>query len=540
MRPQSRTLGALIDEMAAARPDAEAVVFRGERLTYAALRDRADTLARALLALGVRKDDRVAVLLPNRPEWLVAAVAAAKLGALTVALSTFSTAREVGWTLEHAQPRVIVTMEAFRGHEYLRAIRDVCPELAHSAPGALHSERLPELRAVIGIDSRRHDGVYAWADALDRACDVRPAALTSAQAAVSDADVCFILYTSGSTATPKGVMLTHGGVIANGFDIGERQHLTAADRVWLAVPLFWSFGAANALPAIVTHGGALVLQESFEPGEALALLDGERCSVYYGMANMARALLEHPDRPRRALASMRTGLTIGLPEDLTMTMEAVNARQLCNVYGATETYGNCAVTDAEDPLELRSTTQGLALPGMHIRAVDPATDRPLPPNEVGELRVKGWVTPGYYRDAEQTRVAFDADGFFKTGDLGAIGDDGRVRFRGRLKEMIKTGGINVAPLEVEAVLLSHPAVKQAYVVGLADRGKGEIAAAAIELHAGATASVETLTAFCRERLASYKVPARMVFRKADEFPRTATGKVQKPRLREELERSCAP
>ena len=540
MRPQSRTLGALIDEMAAARPDAEAVVFRGERLTYAALRDRADTLARALLALGVRKDDRVAVLLPNRTEWLVAAVAAAKLGALTVALSTFSTAREVGWTLEHAQPRVIVTMEAFRGHEYLRAIRDVCPELAHFAPGALHSERLPELRAVIGVDSRRHDGVYAWADALDRACDVRPAALASAQAAVSDADVCFILYTSGSTATPKGVMLTHGGVIANGFDIGERQHLTAADRVWLAVPLFWSFGAANALPAIVTHGGALVLQESFEPGEALALLDGERCSVYYGMANMARALLEHPDRPRRALASMRTGLTIGLPEDLTMTMEAVNARQLCNVYGATETYGNCAVTDAEDPLELRSTTQGLALPGMHIRAVDPATDRPLPPNEVGELRVKGWVTPGYYRDAEQTRVAFDADGFFKTGDLGAIGDDGRVRFRGRFKEMIKTGGINVAPLEVEAVLLSHPAVKQAYVVGLADRGKGEIAAAAIELHAGATASVETLTAFCRERLASYKVPARIVFRKADEFPRTATGKVQKPRLREELERSCAP
>ena len=540
MRPQSRTLGALIDEMAAARPDAEAVVSRGERLTYAALRDRADTLARALLALGVRKDDRVAVLLPNRTEWLVAAVAAAKLGALTVALSTFSTAREVGWTLEHAQPRVIVTMEAFRGHEYLRAIRDVCPELAHSAPGALHSERLPELRAVIGIDSRRHDGVYAWADALDRACDVRPAALASAQAAVSDADVCFILYTSGSTATPKGVMLTHGGVIANGFDIGERQHLTAADRVWLAVPLFWSFGAANALPAIVTHGGALVLQESFEPGEALALLDGERCSVYYGMANMARALLEHPDRPRRALASMRTGLTIGLPEDLTMTMEAVNARQLCNVYGATETYGNCAVTDAEDPLELRSTTQGLALPGMHIRAVDPAIDRLLPPNEVGELRVKGWVTPGYYRDAEQTRVAFDADGFFKTGDLGAIGDDGRVRFRGRLKEMIKTGGINVAPLEVEAVLLSHPAVKQAYVVGLADRGKGEIAAAAIELHAGTTASVETLTAFCRERLASYKVPSRIVFRKADEFPRTATGKVQKPRLREELERSCAP
>jgi fatty-acyl-CoA synthase len=526
--------------MAAARPDAEAVVFRGERLTYAALRDRADTLARALLALGVRKDDRVAVLLPNRPEWLIAAIAAAKVGAVTVAISTFSTPREVAWTLEHAQPRAIVTMEAFRGLEYLRAIRDVCPELAGAAPGALRSKRLPDLRAVIGIDSRRHDGVHAWADALDRARDARSAALAAAQTAVSDADVCFILYTSGSTATPKGVMLTHGGVIANGFDIGERQHLTAADRVWLAVPLFWSFGSANALPAIVTHGGTLVLQESFEPGEALALLDGERCSVYYGMANMARALLEHPDRPRRALASMRTGLTIGLPEDLAMTMEAVNAPQLCNVYGATETYGNCAVTDAADSLDRRLTTQGLPLPGMQIHAADPVTDRRLPPDEVGELRVKGWVMPGYYRDAEQTRAAFDADGFFKTGDLGTIGDDGRVRFRGRLKEMIKTGGINVAPLEVEAVLLSHPAVKQAYVVGLADRAKGEITAAAIELHADATASVETLTAFCRERLASYKVPARIVFRKAEEFPRTPTGKVQKPRLREELEGSCAP
>ena len=540
MRPHSQTLGALIDEMAAARPDADAVIFRGERLSFAALRERADTLARALLALGVRKDDRVAILLPNRPEWLIAAIAAAKVGAVTVAISTFSTARELAWTLEHAQPRVIVTMTAFRGREYLRAIHDVCPELVRAGPGALRSARLPELRAVITIDERRHDGVYAWTDVLARATDVRAAALASAQAAVTAADPCFILYTSGSTATPKGVMLAHGGVIANGFDIGERQHLTVADRVWLAVPLFWSFGSANALPAILTHGGALVLQENFEAGEALALLDGERCSVYYGMANMARAILEHPDRRRRPLAAMRTGLTIGLPEDLAMTMEAVNARQLCNVYGATETYGNCAVTDADDPRETRLTTQGLPLPGMRIRVVEPESGRPLANNEVGELRVKGWVTPGYYRDPEQTRATFDGDGYFITGDLGALDDAGRVRFRGRLKEMIKTGGINVAPLEVEGVLLAHPAVKQAYVVGLPDRGKGEIAAAAIELHEGAAASAEALTAFCRERLASYKVPARIVFRKADEFPRTATGKVQKPRLREEMERLCAP
>ncbi|MDP2625608.1 MAG: AMP-binding protein [Candidatus Rokubacteria bacterium] len=536
MPPRSRTLGALLDEMAAARPRAEAVVFRGERLTYAVLKARADELARALLAVGVSKGDRVAVLLPNRPEWLVAAFAASKVGAITVGVSTFSTPREIAWILDHCRPAVLVTIEAFRGRSYLTPLYELCPELARSAPGALRSDRFPELRAVVCVDPGRHDGVYWLGDLTGRAADVGETALAAAQAAVAPTDLCYILYTSGSTATPKGVSLAHYGVIENGFNIGERQHLTDADRLWMAVPLFWSFGSANALPAIMTHGGSIVLQESFEPGEALALLDGERCSVYYGMANMARAILEHPDRPRRRLAAMRTGLTIGLPEDIQMTMEAVGARELCNVYGSTETYGNCAVTDAHDPIELRLHTQGLPLPGMDIRVVDPASGRTLPRGEGGEFRVKGYVTPGYFKDPGLNRTAFDADGYFVTGDLGCLGDDGRLRFRGRLKEMIKTGGINVAPLEVEGVLLTHSAVKQAYVVGVPDRDKGELVVAAIELREGASATAEALAAFCRERLASYKVPARIVFRKSDEFPRTPTGKVQKPQLREELAR----
>jgi fatty-acyl-CoA synthase len=532
MPPAAGTLGHLLDETARVRPDADAVLFRDQRLTYAALRARAEELARALLAVGVRPGDRVAVLLPNRPEWLVAAFAIGTLGAVTVGVSTFSAPREIAWTIEHCRPAAVITMEAFRGRSYLEPLYATCPELAASAPGGLRSERLPELRAVISIDERRHDGVYRLGDFVQRASEVRSDALRTAS--VAPADPCYILYTSGSTATPKGVVLAHGSVIENGFDIGERMHLTAADRVWLAVPLFWSFGSANALPAILTHGGSIVLQESFEPGEALALLDEQRCSVYYGMANMARAMLEHPDRRRRALAAMRTGLTIGLPEDIQMSMEAVAARELCNVYGSTETYGNCAVTDAHDDLALRLETQGRPLPGMTIRVVDPESGRTLGPGEVGEFRVKGHVTRGYYNDAAQTRAAFDADGYFVTGDLGNIGADGRLRFRGRLKELIKTAGMNVAPLEVEAVLLSHAAVKQAYVVGVPDRARGELVVAAVELRDDAPASADALAAFCRERLAGYKVPARFVFRKADEFPRTPTGKVQKPRLREEL------
>lgn len=528
MTPRSRTLGALVDEMAAARPHADAVVFRDERWSYGALAARVDEIARALLASGVRRGDRVAVLLGNRPEWLLTLFAASRIGAITVGISTFSTPRELAWTLDHARPSVLVTTESLRGRNFLAALHEIAPELSSCAPGELRSERLPELSTIVTVDARRQDGVYRFDEFAARGAGM-PATTDGA----TQDDLCCILYTSGSTASPKGVTLAHRGIIENGFSIGERQHLTPLDRLWLTVPLFWSFGSANALPAILTHGGTIVLQESFEPGEALALLEQERCSVYYGMVNMARAILEHPDRRRAKLDAMRTGLTIGLPEDIALTMDAVAARELCNVYGSTETYGNCAVTDAHDARELRLTTQGLPLPGMDIRVVD-ADGRVLPRGEVGELRVKGYTTPGYYRDAEQTRAAFDADGYFTTGDLGLIGDDGRVRFRGRLKEMIKTAGVNVAPLEVEAVLLAHPAIKQAYVVGVPDRDRGEAVVAAIELREGTTATADALLAFCREHLSSYKVPSRVVFRRADDFPRTPTGKIQKPRLRDEL------
>jgi fatty-acyl-CoA synthase len=457
-----------------------------------------------------------------------------KTGAVVVAVSTFSTPRELAWALEHCGAAALITLDAFRGRRFLDALRDLCPELDGSAPGALRSARLPSLHTVVAVEGRTPAAVFSLPQFLARGATVDAAALAAAQQAVTPKDVCYILYTSGSTATPKGVTLAHGPLIANGFDIGERQHLRTSDRLWLAVPLFWSFGSANAVPAIMTHGGCVVLQESFEAGEALALIEHERCSVYYGMGNMARALLEHEDHPGRRLGAMRTGLTIGPPEDIAMTIEALGATELCNVYGSTETYGNCAVTDANDPLALRLHSQGLPLPGMTIRAVDPITRRPLPAGEIGELAVAGYITPGYYRTPELDAEAFDRDGYFLTGDLGTIEADGRIRFRGRLKEIIKTGGVNVAPLEVEQILLRHPDIVQACVVGVPDRSKGEIVAAAVELRGGATTDPAAILAFCRERLAAYKVPARLVICTAAQLPRTPTGKIHKASLVEQL------
>ena len=250
------------------------------------------------------------------------------------------------------------------------------------------------------------------------------------------------------------------------------------------------------------------------------------------MANMARALLEHPDHPGRRLGAMRTGLTIGPPEDITLTIQALGAAELCTVYGSTETYGNCAVTDAHDPLALRLATQGLPLPGMTIRAVDPATRAPLPPGEIGELAVRGYTTPGYFRAPELDAQAFDAAGWFLTGDLGSIEPDGRVRFRGRLKEMIKTGGVNVSPLEVEHVLLQHPDIVQAHVVGVPDRLKGEIVAAAVELRADAATPRRSRPSAASGWRATRCRHVRL--RAAGEFPRTPTGKIHKPGLRQEL------
>jgi fatty-acyl-CoA synthase len=272
-RPSSRTLGDLVDEMATATPDAEALVFRDERLDYAGLKARVDQFARALLAVGIRRRDRVALLVTNRTEWIVAAFAAAKIGAVVAAISTFSTPREFAWALEHSGAAALITLDAFRGRRFLDALRDLCPELDGSAPGALRSTRLPSLHTVVAVEGRAPAAVFSLPHFLALSATVEATTLGAAQQAVTPEDICYILYTSGSTAAPKGVTLAHGPVIANGFDIGERQHLRATDRLWLAVPLFWSFGSANALPAIMTHGGCVVLQESFEAGEALALIE---------------------------------------------------------------------------------------------------------------------------------------------------------------------------------------------------------------------------------------------------------------------------
>src|SRR6266850_5187915 len=524
MRPASRTLPDLLDELAARQPDQELIVGGGERLSYAATRERARRLAKGLRRLGVVAGDRVALVMTNRPEWLVIDFAVTMLGATLVPISTWSRPRELEYVLAHCGVSTLITIPHLGAQRFLDAVSEM------GGPGGA---RLPDLRRVVVAGAERLPGTIALDALADLGRDVPDAEIDAAQRAVTPEDVACILYTSGTTSTPKGVQLCHGGLIENMWNIGERQHLTPADRMWMGISLFWSFGCANALVAVMSHGGTLVLQEQLEAGEALALIERERCTVYYGTPNIALALTEHHDRPRRDLSSLRTGAAIGPPAAMQMVMD-LGAREICNVYGLTECYGNCSVTDARDDAEVRRTTVGYPLPGMEIRVVDRESRQPLPTGEIGEILVRGLLTPGYFRDPEKNAASFDGAGFLLTGDLGFIGDDGRLRFRGRIKEMVKTGGINVAPLEVEEVLLGHPAVEQAYVVGLPDARKEEILAAVVVLRDGHDAEPDALRGFCKQALAAFKVPQEFRLMRRDELPVTATGKVQKLRLAEML------
>lgn len=517
-KPSSRTIPALIAEITARDPRREALVDGTRRWTYASFQNDIAKAARALAASGITHGDRVGILAGNRAEWLVTHFASISLGAIAVGLNTWSTPRELAHQLEHAEVKCLFLESRFKQRDFIELL-----ESARALGGGL-----PKLRHVIAFDD---DGTAATAYTawLDRAANSDRETLADLRTKTAPGDVACLLYTSGSTALPKGVPLLHAGLIDNMWEIGERQQLRADDRVWLAVSLFWSLASVNALYAMLTHGGTIVLQHHFDAAMALRLIEAERCTVFYGTPNMALALAEHPTRPDHALDSFRTGVTIGTPSQIQRVAD-LGVQQICNVYGLTEAYGNSTVTEAALPLERRVATVGKALPGVEVQIFDPDTTAALPIDTSGEIVLRGNVTPGYWQDPERTAEAFTRDGWFRTGDLGSLDAEGYLYYRGRLKEMVKTGGINVAPAEVEAILSAHPAVELAFVTGIADERLDEALAAVIVLRAGANTDAAALSIHCRAALAAYKLPQHFRFVDATALPLTTTGKLMRNRL----------
>jgi fatty-acyl-CoA synthase len=347
--------------------------------------------------------------------------------------------------------------------------------------------------------------------------------------AASAQDDAYILYTSGSSARPKAVRLINYGIIENGFNIGERQGLARGDRVFVPPPLFWSYGAANALPAILTHGASLVLQVRFDAGEALTLIERYRCTALYTLPNITHAIVTHPRFSPERTQSLRTGLTIGNAEDLRVAATVLGAKDICNVYGATELYGNCCVTHHSFSLEQRMRSQGQPLPGASIRIVDMDTHLPVEAGQSGEVEVAGYLTPGYWNEPAPNATTFTADGYFRTGDFGRFDADGNFEFLGRGSEFIKKNGINVSPAEIEELLQRHPAVARAGVVGASARS-GEMIIAFIVPKPDRFITCEELRDYCKRHLSLYKIPDRLQL--LESLPTTASGKVSRRTLQE--------
>jgi len=523
--PASATLSALLDERADQYPDRPAVLDGDRSLTYETLRERADELAGGLVDLGVEPGDSVAILMENRVEWVETMFAVHRVGATVVGASTWAKPRELAYYLTHSGADAVVATASFAGTDFAAMLDDLLDgaltdEMA--TPGDVDADRIPALDTVVVLGADRDlPGARSFADL--------PADPPSFEADPNGPeDTGLLLYTSGSTSKPKGVPLLHGGLVENGYHIGERMHLTPADRVWLASPLFWSYGSANALTALLTHAGSLLLQAPFDPDVALSLIDEYEPTVYYGMSNMARQLVAADGFDPERL-SFRTGTTIGAPEEVAYTMDELDIPLLCNVYGATETYGNCAVTDCTLPRETRLHTQGRPLPGQDISIKDPETGADLDRGEVGEICVGGRITPAYHDNPEKNAEAFADDGSLHMGDLGRLDEDGRVQFRGRLKNVLKVGGINVSPMEIEERLLDHPDIDQAFVIGLDDPEKGTVVGAVVVPETDATVSEADVHDHC-ESLAAYKRPAAVAVVGVAALAETDTGKIKRDEL----------
>jgi acyl-CoA synthetase (AMP-forming)/AMP-acid ligase II len=506
------------------------ILLRAERLHYGEADERSARLARGLLASGFGKGSRVGLWLPNGPDWVVGFLAAARIGAVVIPLNTFYKPRELGWVMRHADVQTLLTLPRFLGADYLERLETAAPSLARQKAGSLRARELPQLREVFVFGRSER----AWARpiaALEAAADADPAIdagfLREIESGVVPADPLIVIYSSGSTADPKGAIHTHGTLIRHSFNLNAFRDLTCDDRMFSPMPFFWVGGLVYSLMAAMHVGAFLLCEEAFEPGETLALLERERATIVAGWPHYSKAMMEHPSFRSRDLSSIRAG---NLYDILPPALRPKDPELRSNSLGMTETCGPHTIDrmDVDLPERLRSSF-GHAVPGVEHKIVDPETGRALPPGEVGEICVRGYsVMQGLYKVERED--AFDRDGFYHTGDAGSFDADGVLFFKARLGDMIKTAGANVTPREVEIVMEAQPEVRSGFVVGVPDPTRGQNVAAAVILKAGHELDWPTLRERLRAELSTYKVPRHCFFYADGELPFTDSGKIDKKKL----------
>jgi fatty-acyl-CoA synthase len=519
------TVGDLLTQLSRDLRDRDALLYQpGPRYTFAALEEEARTIARGLMSLGITRGERIAIWATNVPEWIVVQFAAAKIGAILVTVNTSLRARDIDYVLRQSGATTMITIQGFRDVDYVAEL---------TAIGAF-AGRIPALRHLIYIGDTPPKGALPFDALRSSARSVSDADLDARSAEVTIDDVINMQYTSGTTGFPKGVMLSSRNIVNNGCALGEVLGYTPGDRLCLCVPLFHCFGCSIGVLGTYTHGGCICPVEAFDPRRVLETIHRQRCTVLHGVPTMFIAEMECADFERFDLTSLRTGVMAGAlcPEPLMRrVMTDMHLPEIIIAYGMTESSPCTTATPRDATMEQRSQTVGVVLPDLEVKIIDTASGVPVAPGERGELCCRGYnVMKGYHDNPEGTRAAVDSDGWLHTGDEASMDADGYIRITGRIKDLIIRGGENIAPKEIEDRLRQHSAVADAYVYGLADSFFGEVVAAAVRLKPASDAKVEDLVAWCAATLAKFKVPKHVRF--VDEFPMTASGKVQKFRLRE--------
>ena len=514
-----QTIGENLDATVARHPDREALVvpFQDVRLTYAELDREVDRLARALLAIGLQRGDRLGIWSPNNTEWVLTQYATAEIGVVLVTLNPAYRTSEVEYALAQSGCRVLVAATEFKTSDYRAMIAEVRPQL-------------PDLERVVFI------GTPDWDDLLEGAGGVGDDALAGRRAELGFDDPINIQYTSGTTGFPKGATLTHHNILNNGYFIGEGCRYTEADRVCIPVPFYHCFGMVLGNLACTTHGAAMVVPApAFDPAATLETVQTERCTSLYGVPTMFIAELALPDFDRFDLSSLRTGIMAGAPcpvEIMKQCQSVMHMDEVTICYGMTETSPVSTQTAVDDPVEMRVGSVGRVHPHVELKIVDPVSGLPARRGEAGELCTRGYsVMLGYWNDPERTAEAIDAARWMHTGDLATMDAKGYVNIVGRIKDMIIRGGENVYPREIEEFLYGHPDILDVQVIGVPDERYGEEIMAWIQVRPGATVTVEDVAAFCAGRIAHYKVPRYVHV--TDSFPMTVTGKIQKFKMRGE-------
>jgi acyl-CoA synthetase (AMP-forming)/AMP-acid ligase II len=517
------TLGGLLAEQCARVADHEALVFDDPllggatvRWSYGDLGAQTRRVAKALLATGISKGSRVGVLMGNRPEAVASLLGAALVGAIAVPLSTFSPKPELSYLLAHADISLLLLQTTMARRHFAADATELCPAAARPTP--VVDPNYPFLREVVALGPDRDAcGLTSWISFLDRGDLIDDELLDAIADQVVPSDLGVIIYSSGTTDRPKGVVLSHRAVTLEWWVVARLFGRDESTRVWCALPLFWTAGITAALGATLAGGATWVMQEMFEPGEALRLLARERVIEPHVFAHQARALEEHPDWLTTDLSSCTRvfGKSV-FTRHPTVTPDA--GWNMPVGYGLSETASFFTGLPCTTPRDaFRRGTYGQLLPGNELRVVDPETGRVLGRGEEGELIVRGPTLMEHY--VKRTRAeCFDADGFYRTGDLGSYDDDGYVYWGGRRTEMIKTGGANVSPAEIEVQLQAYEPVKLSRAIGVPDERREEITVLCVELKEHATATEDDIKDFLRERLASYKVPRRVLFFGENEIP----------------------